>query len=63
MTVVDVSMVSFPTACCLYIVSLYARVCYEWIVISYMTILEPSGAVVEPGTLGLGQSNPALIQL
>jgi hypothetical protein len=29
----------------------------------YMTILEPSGAVVEPGTLGLGQSNPALIQL
>ena len=39
-TLVDVSMVSLFTACCLYIVVLYVRVCYEWIVISYIILYD-----------------------
>jgi hypothetical protein len=39
-TLMDVSMVSFFIACCLYIVALYVRVCDEWIFVSYIILYD-----------------------
>ena len=63
---VDHSLVSCFTACCLYVVVLYARVCYEYIIMT-STILcdhyEAQESRIGGRVIGSGQSNPGLTQL
>jgi hypothetical protein len=57
--------VSFFTACLYIVVCMLGCVMNALllVILYFMTIIEPSEAVLQPGTPGLGQSNPGLIQV